>query len=467
MHPRMIIDGQITLEGLTDKQKSEIKKGLSIRNPLYYRLKKMGNRRALYACPEYIKYYVEDKKTGALYVPRGVAGRVGEFLRRNGIPCTVVDERVVPQHDDPHRPKHGAPLLLRQYQEGIPELITRHEHGVVKLGTGFGKSIIALKVAELLQTPTLILAPRSYLVTQYKNEIEKYYGFTPSTTLDCADTPIVVCTIQGVQRKLTGGNLDPALKRRFGLLIVDECHLTVPTKSRDAVQWFHARYRYGLSATPERTDGQGEAISFIYGDTLVEDALPQEKPSVELKTFHGRIPMGEYGYIIGEQIKDRVRNRLIASTALQEIQAGRRVLILTKRIEHFDLLHYKLRELAPEGTDGYFAIRSTGSEKDRAALLDSFRDGTARFSCLLGTFGLLGTGVDIPSLDTLIVAGDLKSSVLTTQATGRILRLFEGKQSPKIIDIVDAGNPILLVQAKARQKFYTKAEWPIITQPNL
>jgi superfamily II DNA or RNA helicase len=319
-----------------------------------------------------------------------------------------------------------------------------------------------LRLAEILQTPTLIITPRKHLVAQYVTEIEKLYGFTPASDLDGRATPIMVCTLQGIQRRIARRTLDPRTKEQFGLLIVDECHLAVPPKSRAVVQWFNAKYRYGLSATPERGNGQSEAVKFLFGEILVDKEIPQEKPQVVLTPFYGNIPSGEYPYIIRNQTTNKERNALIVAAALQEIQMGRRVLILTKRIGHYEILLDDIRKSSEGGSDLLCALRSGETGKDYAEKLSSLRDGTRAFSCILGTFSLIGTGIDIPSLDTLIIAGDLRSSILTKQSAGRVLRLFQGKKSPKIIDIQDQGNPILKNQAKDREKFYRANGWDIL-----
>ena len=105
------------------------------------------------------------------------------------------------------------------------------------------------------------------------------------------------------------------------------------------------------------------------------------------------------------------------------------------------------------------AISSGTGQRERIQLLSDLREGKSDFDVLLGTYSMLATGTDIPSLDTLVFAGDLKSDVLAQQAVGRILRLFKDKQSPKIIDVADFGNGIFLHQFKERRRFYKSQGW--------
>ena len=77
---------------------------------------------------------------------------------------------------------------------------------------------------------------------------------------------------------------------------------------------------------------------------------------------------------------------------------------------------------------------------------------------------LLGTGFDLPSLDRLILVGDMKSDVLTVQTTGRILRLLEGK-NPIIYDMCDEKNGILKNQYMQRKKLYKEKNWKLEYHP--
>jgi superfamily II DNA or RNA helicase len=87
--------------------------------------------------------------------------------------------------------------------------------------------------------------------------------------------------------------------------------------------------------------------------------------------------------------------------------------------------------------------------------------GEYEFKAIFGTTSLLAVGFDLPALDTLIITGDIKSSVLTTQSAGRILRLFAGKPTPKILDLWDNKNQIFSRQFYERKKVYESKKWLI------
>jgi superfamily II DNA or RNA helicase len=161
-----------------------------------------------------------------------------------------------------------------------------------------------------------------------------------------------------------------------------------------------------------------------------------------------------YAEMIDEMIHNDSRNTLISGLALGEILKGRKVLILTKRIEHYK----EIRKRLPD-SDGILMADST--DEELAERLEELRQDKKDFNCIIGTFSLLGTGFNIEKLDTLIIAGDLRSSILTTQSAGRILRLLKGKTA-KIIDIFDSDNPMLSRQFFHRKKLYEQKKWKVV-----
>ena len=347
-------------------------------------------------------------------------------------------------------------IELRNYQQGITEIISPHLQGVIRLDTAFGKSIIAIKLIEETQLKTLIVVPRLNLLRQFKADIKKLcsyeVGLINGPSFDIKD--ITVATIQTLRKR----NLKE-VGSMFGMCLFDECHLYVSDKGNKVVQSFNPLRLYGMTATADRSDGQGEAIKFMFGDIIVDKKLPFEQPSVEIIPCYEEIWGDTYPNMIENLVENINRNKLVANLAIKELQEGRKILILTKRTIHYDHIY----DLLP-GHFKTYRIKSklkALEQKRQDELLGRLREGGKEFDVILGTFGLLSTGINIPALDTIIFAGDLKSSVLATQSIGRILRLFEGKKSPKIIDIDDTKSGILHNQARLRKKFYKENEWVI------
>jgi superfamily II DNA or RNA helicase len=413
----------------------------------------MGNTRALYNVPEHFKYYHQDGPY--LFIGRGMERRLLAYLEKNGIHIHL--EYQV-SREQPRR-AFVAEIPSRPYQVGDAEQIIKHKGGVVRLGTGYGKTVIACQIIRALNRRTLIIVPRTHLVKQFEGEIKKWFNFRAGIIQGqrAEDLDISIASIQTLVRN---PGLVSDLNKRFGLVIVDECHGSITDKQLDVIQTFCPEYLYGLTATPRRTDKQGDAIFFTFGDIVIDKDLPRATPEVQIIPFHGHIMLDEYASMIGQQIADPERNLLIINAILHEHQAGRKILVLTKRVEHYTTLANVLRrQVAGRKQLRVHEISSQTNAADRARILEALRGGSQDFDVILGTYSMLATGTDVPALDTLIFAGDLRSDVLQEQSAGRILRIFGDKERPRIIDVADVGNKILANQARERQRFYSHMGW--------
>ena len=411
---------------------------------------RQNNQRALYAVKQYIKYY---KKTDeGLIVGRGVIPRLNRHFSQDIDDITIDLSTASIKNKD-----FKCNATLRDYQEGVTDVILPHTEGIIRLDTAFGKSVISLKLIEETQLKTLIIVPRLNLLRQFKSDIKKFCnyecGIINGPIFDIKD--VTVATIQTLKQR----NLKE-VKDKFGMVIADECHLYVGDKSNKVITSFNPLRLYGMTGTADRSDGQGEAIKFMFGDIIVDRKLPSKSPHVEIIKSQTEVWGDTYATIIDSQVENTARNDLIVNTILKECLNDRRIIVLTKRTIHCD----KLYDLLP-GTIKAYKIKSKLKAKEareQDALLEKFREGGKDFQVIIGTFGLLSTGINIPALDTLIFAGDIKSSVLSVQSIGRIRRIFQGKKDPKIIDIDDCKSGILHHQALLRKQFYKSNEWEII-----
>jgi len=439
----MTVAGLLHLDQVPPKIARQIKKGLSLDNPLYYRLLRMGNTRALYKCPQHFHYYEENKQTGRLSVGRGLQEKIVEYAKQANERLLIEDRTVKSVISRDNFPS----IKLRDYQEGIPEEIIKHNYGIIKLNTGFGKTVIALEVARLLAQKTLFIVPRRQLATQFKEAVSTFLeceaGRIEGNVMDLTDFTVV--TWETLAKRV---DKYPLIADTFGSVFVDECDRAVSPRRRGTLAKLKPKYLYGLTATPRRTDKQDKAIEFTFGPIIIDRNQESQETEVEVVSYRDNFASFEYHEIANHIATDKIRHKVIAEYIQKAVAKGGKVLVLTKRIEHYQQIYECKR---PD---------------DKWKCLDSKSSITIpdpeETDVILGTFSLLSTGVDIPWLDTLIIAGDLKSDVLTEQSIGRIKRIFRGKDNTKVIDIADAGNPILYNQFKTRLKFYNQSNWKVI-----
>src|SRR5207302_2773066 len=140
----------------------------------------------------------------------------------------------------------------------------RGGRGVVVLPTGTGKTFVAILAIQRAARPTLVVTPTIDLLNQWYGEL-----------LLAFDGPVGLLGGGYYEmRPLTVTTYDSAyihLERwgnRFGLLVFDECHhLPGPTYMAAAVGSL-APFRLGLTATPERADGQEALLPELIGPII-------------------------------------------------------------------------------------------------------------------------------------------------------------------------------------------------------
>ena len=171
----------------------------------------------------------------------------------------------------------GRDFTVRDYQAEAAECfhgggLPGNGFGVIVLPCGAGKTIVGLKVMELLQTSTLIVTTNVAAVHQWMDELKD------KTELDHDEIgeytsgkkeirPVTVTTYQILSY---GQKQDPPFPhfalfraRDWGLIIYDEVHL-LPAPVFRVTAEIQAVRRLGLTATLVREDGkEGEVFSLI------------------------------------------------------------------------------------------------------------------------------------------------------------------------------------------------------------
>ena len=126
----------------------------------------------------------------------------------------------------------------------------------------------------------------------------------------------------------------------------------------------------------------------------------------------------------------------------------RKILVLTDRREHCSVLMCMCQSKYSDDSVGLYI----GGMKTK-----DLKESEGK-SIIIGTYTLAHEGLDIPSLDSIILATP-KSNIV--QAVGRILRETPGKQhNPLIIDVLDKWGPFFH-QYKKREKYYLEAGFTI------
>lgn len=450
----------IAKTGISQRGLNAIKRLAAFRNPEFYKAQAL--RLPTYDKPRVISCSEETPKY--LGLPRGCETDVVALLGKAGVKTEWLDQTC------PGRPIHvNFKGTLREEQIPAAEELLKHDIGILSATTAFGKTVIAAKLIAERKTNTLILTHRRQLLSQWTAKLAEFLEIDETLpTLEKKkgrkkkqsligqigagkSRPSGIIDIAIMQSVSRGEEAKEWIKH-YGMVIVDECHHVPAFSFEQILKGVHAKYVYGLTATPTRQDGH-HPIIFMYCGPIryrVDAKKQAEKrpfdhyviprltgfrapPSVEgkdpsIQQLYTAITMNE------------PRNERIAGDVLKCFQNGGNALVLTERTAHVASLAAKLRESIPNVIS---LTGGKGAKETREALERVSSSPADRPLTLIATGRYIGEGFDEPRLDTLFLAMPISWKGTLQQYAGRLHRLCENKREVRIYDYIDIHVPML------------------------
>jgi superfamily II DNA or RNA helicase len=222
----------------------------------------------------------------------------------------------------------------------------------------------------------------------------------------------------------------------------------------------HIWYFVGLTATPQRRDGQQPITEMQLGPvrfTVDPKSQAAQRPFAHklivretgFKTSAGATPtiQGLYAALAA----DEKRNRLILDDVIQALDQGRSPTLLTERKDHLEYFTSRL-----EGFARHLVVLQGGmtAKEQRTAREQLAAIGDRNERLVLATGRYLGEGFDDARLDTLFLALPVAWKGTLIQYTGRLHRLHPDKTEVRIFDYVDSDVPMLLRMFEKRLRGY-------------
>lgn len=327
-------------------------------------------------------------------------------------------------------------------------------HGVLSLPCGYGKTTVSLAIACALGYRTMIVVHKQFLADQWRERIQQ---FCPGATIGIVqqdkkevDCDFVIAMLQSLSLKeYSFTDFDS-----IGTLIVDEAHHICAKVFSQSLFKMCPKHIFGLSATPERKDGLTKVLHWFMGPTFFAvERKNQEQVEVfpviyESPNYKNAPPCTRNGKLsmpnmVTEVVENRHRNAMLVELVKKASAGTRQLLVLSDRRWHCEMLH----QCFPQ-TSGLYM----GGMKE-AELQES-----SKKKIIFATFSQAHEGLDIPTLDTVILASP-KSDIV--QSIGRIMRETKGKKNnPHIYDVHDPWSIFTAMYYK-RMKVYRQGGFKI------
>ena len=333
--------------------------------------------------------------------------------------------------------------------------------GILSLPCGFGKTILALYFISVLKKKTLVIVHKEFLMNQWIERIKfalpsAKVGIVQGDKCQIDDNDIIIGMLQTLSMK----EFAPDTFDDIGHVIIDECHTISSRVFSRALMKVNSKYMLGISATPTRSDGLMKVLKYHIGDTFftiksneknivkVERYLldsSNENYNQDIINFRGQVVMAT---MINNISDCQDRTKLIINKAISEINAHekRQILILSDRRQQLEDMHKIISQTTNISVGYYIGGLKKGVLKDNE-----------QCKILLGTYPMASTGLDIPSLNGLILATP-RSDII--QSIGRIDRIVHTDIQPLIVDMVDTFS-VFESQSRKRYAVYKKKKYMI------
>ena len=370
----------------------------------------------------------------------------------------------------PHEIIHVIPnseiipnLMQQEALENLEELrMLGKKKAVLISATGTGKTFLsAFDVGKFKPVRCLYIAHREQILLRsaesFKTVLdldEDQIGILSGTRKEF-DSKFTFATVQSL---VMDKNLTKFSPNDFDYIIVDEVHRAGAKSYLKILDYFTPKFMLGMSATPERTDDFN--IFELFDNNIAYEIRLQRALEENLL-----VPFHYYGVqdfeIDGELIDDQ--------KILDKVQQRERMSFLLDKIEYYGHGGEKLRGLMfcsrkSEGAEvaeilgkkGYKAVFLSGedSQEYRLEKIKMLENGELDY---IVTVDIFNEGIDIPSINQVVMLRQTKSSIIFIQQLGRGLRLEKEKEYLVVIDFIgNYRNNFMIPQALSGDKSYNK-----------
>ncbi len=310
--------------------------------------------------------------------------------------------------------------------------------------TGTGKTYLSAFDAKAFAAKRLLfVVHRLTIAKDALNTFKKVFG--PGITMGLysgnrqeLDSDFVFSTIQTISKI---NHLYNFSKDHFDYIILDESHRSGADSYLRLLEYFEPTFLLGMTATPERTDGN-DIFRLFDHNIAYEIRLSKAMEEDMLSSFHyygvadltvDNIPVdtkSDFRYLIAQERVEHILHHAKYYGSDNGITRG--LIFCSRKNEAVELS--KLFN-----ANGYRSVALTGdsAEDERASAIERLE--TDQLSDKLDyifTVDIFNEGIDIPKINQIIMLRPTESAIIFIQQLGRGLRKIDGKAYLTVIDFI-------------------------------
>lgn len=396
--------------------------------------------------------------------PRGLAEVKREFERLFGSPHAIdltyewlnnyranrpVMKEEIPEILEEPTPPPARPHEVQDEALQALERTRRagNQSGLVVLATGLGKTWLSAFDSENFER-VLFLAHREEILRQ---SIQTFRRIRPRASFGLyhggektADAQVLFASVQTLHRDEHLTRFEP---KEFDYIVVDEFHHALATTYRKVIDYFEPQFLLGLTATPERTDG-GNLLSLCDHNLVFRCDLAEamDKELLSPLQYYGVPDVVDYSTIPWrsrrfdpDELSQALATQKRADNCWQQYQElkGEKTVAFCSSQAHADFM---AEDFLKRGARAV-AVHSGEKTAPRAESLEKLQAGQLDIIFCVDMFN---EGVDLPTIDTVLMLRPTESRVIWLQQLGRGLRKAAGKTHLTVIDYIGNHRSFLL-----------------------
>lgn len=452
---------------LSNKAIKHLMRMTSFLNQKYY--ENQAKRLSVYNIPRIISLYKEDDEK--LYLPRGCFEKVIELLKLLDVNFIINDNR-----NNGEKLEIDFKGTLKEEQKIAVNELLKYDNGIFVAPTGFGKTVVATYLINELKVNTLILVNNKNLSDQWIERLNSFLEIKYKT-----DKKYCIGSINSTSKKITN-KIDVALIQtlasneeirkkldNYGLIIFDEVHHLAAVSYEKVLRNLNAKYIYGFTATPKRSDGYEKINYMVIGPIRYQyDKKDQNTfKKILYPHFTKTKLLKEEKCLNISEIQNKLsndveRNKLILFDIINAIKEKKKILILTNLVEHAKMLFENIKEYS---NNTYLIFGST-TKKEKEENLRRIKELENEQFIIISTGKYIGEGFDEKRLDALFLTMPFKWRGLLEQYVGRLHREDENKSQVEVHDYIDINISVVFKMYTERQKGYKDLKYLTIDSNN-